>query len=530
MSSPDLSPKPSRKPTRRRLSVDFEPLKERLQIRSWVEHLRKDLSTGGYGLVVSLVMHGILMVALAFILFRAPPDGDGDPLSLSWSTPGEKAARAGRKLQPVDIPVNIGNTPTTTPAAVPTPNSGDLDGTQKVGVAPVDVSQSLESRNPRTRSSNLERLGGSASAENAIKMGLLWLSRQQKTDGHWELHQGYPDAGFSVIRTDTGATSLALLAFLGHGNTHQNGEFSANVAKGLKWLRGVQDPQTGDLHDLRQEEGRNGAFYAHAMGTIVLCEALALTKDPELQSAAERAVKYLLASQHPDHGGWKYRPISKLMVGDLSVTGWALMALHTARMAGIEIPQEDFVRASAFLDSVQVKGLSRYKYEPTTPDGKASPALTAEALLCRQWLGWPKTFPEMVQGVKYISADEQLPAWTGGRRNVYAWYYTSQMLHNIGGPEWKRWNTAVRDIVVKNQVTTASVKPGMDTRGSWHPMSPPGDPFEHSEKGGRLYMTVLCILILETPYRHQPIYGADEVAINSDRLWPSENHASRGLR
>ena len=52
-------------------------------------------------------------------------------------------------------------------------------------------------------------------------------------------------------------------------------------------------------------------------------------------------------------------------------------------MAGIEIPQEDIVRASAFLDSVQVKGLSRYKYEPTTPDGKASPALTAEALLQR---------------------------------------------------------------------------------------------------------------------------------------------------
>src|ERR1700761_5090789 len=146
------------------------------------------------------------------------------------------------------------------------------------------------------------------------------------------------------------------------------------------------------------------------------------------------------------------------MVGDLSVTGWALMALHTARMAGIEIPHEDFVRASGFLDSVQVKGLSRYKYEPTSPDSKGSPALTAEALLCRQWLGWPKNFPEMIQGVKYVTAEEQLPEWSGGRRNVYAWYYTSQMLHNLGGEDWKRWNTAVRDTVIKNQVSSGSPK------------------------------------------------------------------------
>ena len=512
MSSTDPTPSPPRKPPRRRFSVDFEPLQERLQIRSWVEHLRRDLSTGGFGLIVSLVVHGILMVLLAFILFKGRQEGDGDPLIASWLTPGEKAANQGRKIQAISIPITPGPSTVKTPVNKTPSDTGESDGTARVGVAPVDVGQALQTRNQRTRGANLERLGGTPDTERSIKQGLLWLSRQQKTDGHWELHQGYPDPAFSTIRTDTGATALSLLAFLGHGNTHQNGEFSEVVAKGLKWLQVTQDPQTGDLHDLRQEEGRQGAFYAHAMATIVLCEALALTQDDDLRPAAERAVKYLLSAQHPDNGGWKYRPISKLMVGDLSVTGWALMALHTARMAGIDIPHDDFVRASGFLDSVQVRGLPRYKYEPTTPDGKASPAMTAEALLCRQWLGWPKTFPEMVQGVKYITAAEHSPSWSGGRRNVYAWYYTSQMLHNIGGDDWKKWNTAVRDVIVRNQMTGGSAKSPTDVRGSWHPTVVPGDPFEHSEKGGRLYMTALCILILETPYRHQPIYGTDEVA------------------
>jgi hypothetical protein len=509
MSSPEPSPNPKRKSPRQRFAVDYEPLRERLQIRSWIERLRHDILTGGFGLIVSLVVHALILIVLAFIIFQTRAIGDGDPLIASWLTPGEKAEVAGRKRQPVSIPIEVGSLPSDKPIEKSPTETGELDKTPRPGVKPVDTSQSLESRNPRTRAANLERLGGSPDAERAIKQGLLWLSRQQKSDGHWELHQGYPDAGFSTIKTDTGATALALLAFLGHGNTHQTGEHADVVAKGLKWLRSIQDPGTGDLHDMRQEEGRNGSFYAHSMATIALCEALALTSDNELQPAADRAVKYLLEAQHPERGGWKYRPISKLMDGDLSVTGWALMALHSARMAGIEIQQEEFERASLFLDSVQARGSARYKYEPTSPDSKATPALTAEALLCRQWLGWPKSFPQMIAGVKYVTADENLPSWSSGRRNVYGWYYTSQMLHNLGGDDWKRWNTAVRDVVVRNQVTTGSAKPGQDTRGSWHPTSPPGTGEEYAEKGGRLYITALCLLILETPYRHQPIYKVD---------------------
>ena len=46
-------------------------------------------------------------------------------------------------------------------------------------------------------------------------------------------------------------------------------------------------------------------------------------------------------------------PLDETGIGDLSVTGWALMALHTARMASIEVLPEAFLLASAFLDSVQ---------------------------------------------------------------------------------------------------------------------------------------------------------------------------------
>lgn len=506
MSTPDSQPPSPRKPVRRR-PVEFQPLAERMRILTWAQRLRRDLSTGSVGFVVSLALHALLLIILAMILFTPHTIGDGDPILASWLIPGEKTTAPGRKIKPIAIPINIGDVPkvaTTTPQ--PANDAGDPDSDVKPGVVPVDVSTALELRNPRQRQANLERLGGTPDTERAIKQGLMWLSRQQQSDGRWELHQGYPNAGFSWTRTDTGATALALLAFLGHGNTHRDGEYASVVSKGLTWLQRMQDPETGDFHDLRREEGREGAFYAHSMATMAICEALALTQDAELRPAAERGVKYLLFAQHPDHGGWKFRPISKLMVGDLAVTGWALMGLHTARMAGIEIPQSDFVRASSFLDSVKVKGLPRYKFEPISPDSHATAAMTAEALLCRQWFGWPRNFPEMEQGVRYITADDQRPSWSEGKRNIFRWYFTSQVLHNLGGDDWKNWNSAVREAIVRNQITGGTAKPPMDVRGSWNPTSPTGDPREFAEKGGRLYMTAMCILILETPYRHQPLY------------------------
>ncbi|OYW11092.1 MAG: hypothetical protein B7Z55_19845, partial [Planctomycetales bacterium 12-60-4] len=215
---------------------------------------------------------------------------------------------------------------------------------------------------------------------------------------------------------------------------------------------------------------------------------MALTRDETLREPATKAVKYLLDSQHPENGGWKYRPISRLMVGDLSVTGWALMALHTARMADINVPITEFERASGFLESVSVKGGARYKYEPQDSSTHFTLALTAEGLLCRQWFGWPKDEPALLDGLAYLLDDEQRPEWSAGRRNVYAWYYTAQVLHNLGGENWQTWYPIVRELVVKHQATSGSGKGANDVRGSWHPTQPPGAGEEYGDKAGRLYV------------------------------------------
>ena len=495
-------------PRRIALPYTVEPHDERRGFLPWIDRLRRDAKSGGLGLFASLIVHAMAMVILGLIVFQTRHVTDGDPLLMTWSKPGEQVERSTRSRRPASIPIDVASISGQRPAEkASVTKPGTNTESVRVGVAPIDVSQALSGRNQRMRSVTLEQQGGSPDAERAVKAGLGWLARHQTSDGHWELHQGYPDAGRSYVKTDTGATALALLGFLGHGETHQMGEHQQVVARGLKWLQGIQDPITGDLHDQRQEEGRNAAFYAHSMGTIVLCEALAMTHDDQLRPGAELAVRYLIESQHPDLGGWKYRPLTqRVMSGDISVTAWALMALHSARIAGIDVSVEAFERSSAFLDQVQERGGARYKYEPNEPESRVTAARTAMGLLCRQWIGWPKTHPPLVDGVSVLCEERHRPQWSGGRRNVFEWYYITQVLHNVGGTEWVQWNSAVRNVLVQNQLSTGSVKPGQDVRGSWSPR-PDGEGEEYSDKAGRLYLTAMCVLILETPYRHRPVYA-----------------------
>lgn len=468
------------------------------------------------GFLVSIGLHGFLVLVFAiWALPRVLPANNFVLDGFSTAGPAGPAGPEGpiqinTKLTPVDLPAGRGNSKTKSDATDATSDKGsDAPGG---AVSPVDVGGALAGRGAGTGGAGgggsgggggkggiWQGLGVGTKPPTGIAAGLAWLARQQEKGGNWKLHEGYPDPGERVIRTDAGATALALLAMLGDGNTPIEGQHAKSVARGVAYLKSIQKAN-GDYHD-HEELGRQTAFYAHSQATIAMCEAYALTGDASLKASCERAVKFLLESQHPKDGGWRYQPQSGESVGDLSVTGWALMALHSARIAKVNVHFDNFERASLFLESVSEQNGARYKYQPGDPLEKVSPAMTAEGLLCRQWLGWPKEHPSQKDALKYLLSEENKPSWAPGRRNVYAWYYTAQVLHNVGGPEWQAWYQHTSDLLLKGQASGGGV-----VGGSWHPTKPPGSNEEYAAKAGRLYLTCLCMLVLETPIRHAAIY------------------------
>ena len=89
-------------------------------------------------------------------------------------------------------------------------------------------------------------------------------------------------------------------------------------------------------------------------------------------------------------------------------------------------------------------------------------------------------------------------------RNIYYWYYATQLLHNMQNKAWKQWNPKVRDGLVAMQVANN----GCD-RGSWSPILPLPDRW--GTKGGRLFQTSLSILTLEVYYRFLPLYRTNDL-------------------
>lgn len=527
--SPPLPKKKSGAVKRRAVTTDFVPApkppfsvmrllmslsgwstsgRENWTLKDWLTHW---WTHNRAGLLVSVGLHGVFFVLFAIWILPSKTTVKQAMIDAGWVAMESQMAQAAM-ASPAQIkvklnPVTLGNGPENKDFGKPDatdqakgPAAGNGTGAGPVGVSPVGVGSALGGRSGGSRDGIWGGLGVGTKPQTGIAGGLSWLVRQQEKGGNWKLHEGYPDPGERTIRTDTGATALALLAFLGDGHTTNAGQHSKVVAKGIAWLKANQKAN-GDFHD-HDELGRQTAFYAHSQATIAMCEAYALTNDFSLKAPCEKAVKFLMASQHPQNGGWRYQPQNGLSMGDLSVTGWALMALHSARMAKIDVPVDNFERASLFLDSVSEQNGARFKYQPNDPFEKVSVAMTAEGLLCRQWLGWPKDHPPQKEALSYLVADENQPLWLPGRRNVYAWYYTAQALHNAGGPQWESWYQNVSKLILSNQQLGSG-----EVSGSWHPNKPPGSNEEYASKGGRLYLTTLCLLVLETPIRHAAIYA-----------------------
>jgi hypothetical protein len=344
------------------------------------------------------------------------------------------------------------------------------------------------------------KFGGTPDSEEAVVLALKWLADHQLPDGGWNFdHSLGPgtrsrkDVG-ALVEARNAATAMALLPFLGAGNTHLNGEYKDTVKRGLEFLMERGKKAT---HGISYYESPRGRMYSHGFVSIVFCEAYAMTKDRELGEYAQGCVRFIEWFQNKDDGGWRYDPQER---GDTSVVGWQVMALKSAQLSGLDVRKDTWRLVTKFLDYVSIDYGAIYGYtDPPADRNYRSLGRTAIGLLCRMYMGWSRDKKPLEDGIQWLS--EAGPTLRSENNpngvDMYYNYYATQVMKQYGNPHWDKWNNVMRDFLVKSQDTQGAEK------GSWYFDS--GTDYG-AEAGGRLYFTAMCTMTLEVYYRYMPLY------------------------
>ncbi len=362
------------------------------------------------------------------------------------------------------------------------------------------------------------------SGERAVSAGLDWLARHQNPQGYWDsddfadscevesASQAHACAedGLGRPEWDVGLTGLALLAFLGNGNSTSHGIYRDNVARGIAWLTAQQDSD-GLLGDRHAKE----FIYNHAIASLALCETYTFTHSPLLKRSAQKAVDFIAVARDP-YGVWRY-DVPSLGEGDSSITGWMVFALTSTRDAGLQIDTSALQAALTWFDDNTDPGTGRVGYNaPGNASSRvtgvndhypaqAGEAMTAVALLCRVFLS---TSDSVVQRDDHEDVMRQhaqlllrkLPKQEPGAGNdMYYWYYGTYamfQMSSLGAQYWKPWERAMDSAILGSQRQDSCC------RGSWDPNGPWGF------SGGRVYSTALMTLSLEVFYRYDYVLGS----------------------
>jgi hypothetical protein len=351
----------------------------------------------------------------------------------------------------------------------------ETGGTRIGGVNKPDPTQSRRAlrstyglrKNPlrhAKRGEIISELGGSAETEAAAVKALNWFTLTQKEDGRW-----------SETQSDVAHTGLVILCYLSYGvKPDDETEHGQALAEGLTWLV-KQVPENGNMRD-------GGRMYGQAIGTLALGEAAGITQLEKFYQPLERAVAFLCRAQNPKSGGWRYLPHPSSDAGDLSVTGWVIMALRSAEMAGVRVPAKNLGPAREFLNTVsagQHKGFYGYK------DSVPKPSMTSVGMYCQQLYGSNPDEKRQIDSAKFLAT--RMPATA--QKDYYYWYYGCLSMFLHGGKQWQEWNAKMKPIFLKKQ----------QANGTWKPEG------RRAKKEGTTITTAWATLSLTVYYRYLPM-------------------------
>jgi hypothetical protein len=283
----------------------------------------------------------------------------------------------------------------------------------------------------------------------------VFLHIKQAPDGRWMSEDGTLDG-------DIITTSLAILAYLGNGETHNMGIFKKNVRAGFRFL---------EKH-MKVNGGFSDNTLAQAMSVWAVGEAYAMSLDGTFKKMAEASIRNLIARQLPDGG---FPEVSDGDASDPRATFYSVRGLMAAKAGGLDVPREIFKKTKEYLLSL----ISREK----DPHLLAGAAITAIICGCR--LNHPTMKPAL------DTIQQHLPSWDDERDVEYI-YWGTFAKNQQGYEPWKEWYKAMKKTLLDNQKKEDHI-----FAGSWDPVMGPA-----SRKYGRAYTTAMCALALEIYYRY----------------------------
>jgi hypothetical protein len=343
--------------------------------------------------------------------------------------------------------------------------------------------------------SDTERDALDASMERA----LAWIAASQQ-----------PDGSFPTLPTgQPGVTSLCVMAFMAHGHVPGSEPYGKNVERALKYILGCQKengllalvgPRGPEITRNISGEIGTPAAYSHAISALTVSELYGMSTEQQAKDMEEAITKALAASlvmqrwpkeTEADHGGWRYVNDFDTWDSDVSVTGWELMFLRSARNAGFDVPEKSVNDAVAYIRRAFNKEVGTFEYiindSDTRSRGMAGAGILAlahsglhdspETKAAGEWL-----LEQSFANYNQIETFGQIPY--AHDRYHYGIFNSCQGMYQLGGRYWAEFFPPVVRTLLANQ------RP----EGSWD-----ADSHMFDAPYGNTYTTALMVIALGAP-------------------------------
>lgn len=341
-----------------------------------------------------------------------------------------------------------------------------------------------------------------SNVESAVDRGLAFLASTQEEDGRFPSEDSAQPA----------VTSLAVMAFLSRGHTPDEGRYGARISKAIDFVLSTQRrrgyfsllPVTPPASHLSPSQT---VTYNHSIAGLMLGEVYGMTdgeRSQKIEAAIANALIYHREVQTrqkemaSDFGGFRYGyPEGPNASSDMSVTGWALMFLRSARNAEFNVPKQYFDEGLDFVErcyeedpTLHEKGVFRYRPQESEPGGNPQITLanTASSMLTLI-LGGRQNHAGIPAGVAWFRSRDYPRPWQDGYFYLST-YYSSQAMAQVGGETWIQ----IFPQIARNLMSEQTAEGGWPVAGG-------------TERNfGTAYSTSLAILALTPAYQLLPIY------------------------